>query len=504
MIRMHQLFIATTAALSSIAMPALAEEPADGSVLSRTHVRFDWDDHESTSDFDLEVGIATSDPFGDPIISARTDESRHLVTEGLAFGTNYSWRVRPVFRGSPGEWSEARSFSIKNIPVDFQLEVEVQKGLGTPEPGITIFNHCDSIVGYDLDGNLVLHTQTPTRVGDCKVIAGGRLLYVGWGRTWILSPEGETLWASPDDSTLRAHHSASMMPSGNVLMVVTEYRDIEQDGVVRSWKGDRIVEIDPETDAIVWSWSTFDHYDTDDYDIYQPQHWLDWTHTNDAHYVEADNSVYISVRHLSRITRIDYDTKEIVYNIGMDMPSGDVSIGNDLFSYQHSPMLLENGNMLLLDNGNRRGGEPANSSTGRTFAVELELSDLPLTDATIAWSWEVPVYCPSTGDADRLANGNTLITATHVNGVLEATPMGLVTWRLNILAAETCSGYRPGYRATRVPNLFYLELETSCEADLSGDGDVGVEDLLAVIANWGKPYDVTDILKVIQSWGECL
>ena len=28
-----------------------------------------------------------------------------------------------------------------------------------------------------------------------------------------------------------------------------------------------------------------------------------------------------------------------------------------------------------------------------------------------------------------------------------------------LIAAETCSGYRPGYRTTRVPHLFHLELE---------------------------------------------
>ena len=42
-----------------------------------------------------------------------------------------------------------------------------------------------------------------------------------------------------------------------------------------------------------------------------------------------------------------------------------------------------------------------------------------------------------------------------------------------------------------------------CLADLTGDGLVGVNDLLAVIADWGNPYDVNDLLLVIQSWGEC-
>ena len=42
-----------------------------------------------------------------------------------------------------------------------------------------------------------------------------------------------------------------------------------------------------------------------------------------------------------------------------------------------------------------------------------------------------------------------------------------------------------------------------CSADLSGDGVVGVDDLLLVIAGWGNPYDVDDLLDVIQAWGPC-
>ncbi|MCH2149342.1 MAG: right-handed parallel beta-helix repeat-containing protein [Phycisphaerales bacterium] len=42
-----------------------------------------------------------------------------------------------------------------------------------------------------------------------------------------------------------------------------------------------------------------------------------------------------------------------------------------------------------------------------------------------------------------------------------------------------------------------------CEGDVTGDGDVNVTDLLAVIGSWGDPYDVSDLLAVIGGWGEC-
>jgi len=53
-----------------------------------------------------------------------------------------------------------------------------------------------------------------------------------------------------------------------------------------------------------------------------------------------------------------------------------------------------------------------------------------------------------------------------------------------------------------------------CDADVSGDGEVNVTDLLAVIDQWGltdSPADingdgmvnVTDLLEVVGNWGPC-
>ena len=54
--------------------------------------------------------------------------------------------------------------------------------------------------------------------------------------------------------------------------------------------------------------------------------------------------------------------------------------------------------------------------------------------------------------------------------------------------------------------------ELACEADLDGDGMVGVIDFLTVLGSWGGPggdangdgtTDILDFLAVIGSWGSC-
>ena len=50
---------------------------------------------------------------------------------------------------------------------------------------------------------------------------------------------------------------------------------------------------------------------------------------------------------------------------------------------------------------------------------------------------------------------------------------------------------------------YVVDGSAPCDGDVTGDGGVGIDDLLAVIAGWSNPYDVDDLLLVIQSWGGC-
>ncbi len=42
-----------------------------------------------------------------------------------------------------------------------------------------------------------------------------------------------------------------------------------------------------------------------------------------------------------------------------------------------------------------------------------------------------------------------------------------------------------------------------CASDLDGDGTVGINDLLELLANWGKPYGINDLLSLLADWGPC-
>jgi len=85
---------------------------------------------------------------------------------------------------------------------------------------------------------------------------------------------------------------------------------------------------------------------------------------------------------------------------------------------QHDPKILANGHLLLFDN---------NPPAGPSAVLELDPASM---DAV--WSFrgsaQEPFFSKTCGTAERLANGNTLITETDFGRAFEVTPDGRVVW----------------------------------------------------------------------------
>ncbi len=501
--------VSLRAALSVIGLSALCGTalgvtvPPEADVLNRTHVRFQWDPIPGSYQYELQIVEDDGSPMpfqgADPVFSgvSATPLPRRVVTSGLAWGGDYAWRVRGITDGSPTAWSGVRRFEVAELPADLPLPtVTGPEGGGHIEPGVTLFNvRSGSGIfagGYglavDQEGNIVWLHFRDGGLNDLRLLPNGNLLYdtgnpiAGGGIAEIASIDGEVVWQSPEGGV---HHEASPMPNGNIMALVNDTLVTEGEGGEELiWQGNRLVEWDYETKEIVWEWSEFENYSLLDFDEFEGPAG-DWTHSNSVFYNPDDNSVYLSARNLSRVTRIDYDTGEIVYNMGFDMPSGETDFGDNLFSYQHAPELQPNGNMVLYDNGNRRDHEEVIPPNGTSKAIELAFTydefGIPV-DAEIVWEWTCPTYNQALGDADRLPNGNTLVTCGVEGVVYEVSPAGEVQWSI---------GYPdiafPGllmYRAERVPSL-YVPIPTTLPGDLNDNCIVGSGDLNLVLANFG-------------------
>jgi len=201
--------------------------------------------------------------------------------------------------------------------------------------------------------------------------------------------------------------------------------------------------------TVTWSWSATDHLDegsafwrehvegTSRADHAYSGPTQDWTHMNDVDRL-SNGHFLMSIRNFDVVIEVDPETDDVVQVYGEP--------GNhDIMHEQHDPNYLEAHDTLIV----------ADSENDRI--VEYDAATM-----TPVWQYEGPgpddrLQWPR--DADRLPNGNTLITDSRNFRVLEVDGDGDVVWRLDL-------GGRRGivYDADRID-----------PADLEADGAVAEE-----------------------------
>ena len=461
--------------------------PDNNSVLNYTHIVFEWEQEADAKSYNLQV---STDPDFIHLVVDIIDESlMYILKNSIEWNMEYYWRVKAVKDdGIDSDWIDVYSFSIGSYVDIFSLSA-VMWNEDNYYPGYNLFGSLLEKKSWimDSDGEFIWFSDTLNINPLSNILKNGNLLGMYFTDDGLVSYDAklaieysidkEIVWSNND--SLFAHHDIIVMPNGNYLMLTKETQSgpipigswtpafqsigFVADGIVSEfpWEGDRIVEVDPLTNEIVWSWSVFDHYDMIDYDTLGG-YWnsaleymeYDWTHCNSLFFEDSDSSIYVSSRHLSRITKIDYITGEIIWNLGHQMQSDDIDMGNGIcFSFQHDVNVLDNGNLLFLDNGNL-SQYYCNSDNQVTRALELSIfDDNGDFSASIEWEYILDEMYAGTfmGSCQRLPNGNTLINPGAINQgffgrVFEVDSDGQSIWEMG--------GSTIINRMYRVPSLY--------------------------------------------------
>lgn len=140
----------------------------------------------------------------------------------------------------------------------------------------------------------------------------------------------------------------------------------------------------------------------------------EWTHSNSLQ-VAPTGEIIHSVRHLDTVLAISPQFDAISWRLGRFHSDFNFPNPSDRFYHQHYPRVLENGNVLLFDNGN---GRPASEGGFYSRGLELALDWNSMT-ATKVWEYRHSIqnadgsaaykYSDAVGMAERLDNGNTLV-----------------------------------------------------------------------------------------------
>jgi len=284
------------------------------------------------------------------------------------------------------------------------------------------------------DGPTVVSTQGYTFDGQVNPKKPARLVAAG--------PRADTQWTHRSADPGAWFFDVDPLPNGNLLVVsprdgatvvyefdpetderVWEQRlpfedthDVDmlsEDELVvshmRAWDAanetsdDRIAVYNLTTDEVTWTWYYRDHFPADTDEGMN----ADWSHTNDVD-VLSDGRLLMSPRNFDQVLVVNRSTKNITMRLGSDDEY-------DVLREQHNPdyLVSENGTptLLVADSGNNRIVEYAreDGSWTRTWSVGSDSLNWPR-------------------DADRLPNGNTLVTDTLNHRVVEITPTGEVVW----------------------------------------------------------------------------
>ncbi len=486
----QQLFI--IACVFNQALFASGIRPAEGDTLNYTHVLFKWDQIYNARSYQLQV--ATNDTVGgvDPFVSSPPIDLIDttllvIVDDGLNWDEAYVWRIRSMDSDdNVSDWSPLHYFNTAVLPSTIPLMETTMYDETAYSPGINVFDVGGTgyTVAFDQLGNPVhlLSTDDPATYKNFRAfnwLPNGNILgAMNFGSrdpgAWEMTLDGDVVWGMTDDSGYELHNEFLKLPNGNYMGVSRRYKkwvipdglwvaELSAAGYTDSilYLGDDIVEFD-EDSTLVWSVNMFDLYDTADYDSatwYKAQNrgYYDWIHFNAIFYDEVDDMIYLSARHLSRITKLDHSTGQIVWNMGRsEFPNGtssDVAVVHDFdFSMQHAIEVLENRNLIFYNNDNLTGEQ--------TQALEIEITETSPTDpnptARIAWQYNVPdnLYTQSKGDADRLPNGNTLIAIAKPTDIDYSGRLYEVDGQGNLIWSLVLGNGKTMFAAERVPGLY--------------------------------------------------
>jgi outer membrane protein assembly factor BamB len=220
-----------------------------------------------------------------------------------------------------------------------------------------------------------------------------------------------------------AHHDQNHLDDGTILYTTLEaMTDEEASSVVGGIPGsegydgkiyaDVIKHVNPCTRELLWKWRVADGLDREKFPLHSSYAREHYPLINSVTFLR-DGNVLASLRSVSAVIIISRETGEIIWHLDSTM-----------LAQQHCANELENGNILIFDNGAQRLHESAPYS--RVIEVERE-------SKRIVWqykdrSFPMAFFTPFMGSAQRLRNGNTFIAEAAFGRMFEVTPEGKIVW----------------------------------------------------------------------------
>ena len=319
--------------------------PDDGQRLHYTHVVFEWEQQPGASSYQLELHeINTNSFFNYDSLSTNV----FILRSNINWDNSYQWKVRAVYvQGSYGDWIGPKTFHTKDSKLGYRYITNHVDSL--IQPGVTIFGGASPnrhTFVIDKEGNEIWNDGSYkfkiNHVDEYGTLYGNSDHSFPANTACKINYDMDILWASnirvdPHDMKETSRNTYFVMkntylngpiPSDNGLTDIFQNLGFAADDTTHEfpWYGQRIIELN-ESGDIIWDWNPFDHFQMEDFDNHGHT-WMDgyiymeydWTHSNALWFDESESAIYMSSRHLSRISKIDYPSGELLFNITLPPP----------------------------------------------------------------------------------------------------------------------------------------------------------------------------------------
>lgn len=383
-------------------------------------------------------------------VTASIDGDAPLSVNGVALTSDQRSELTGITPGSKlvftfGVDPNATQYVVEYLPVGFpELFVD------TPMPGVSdapLYMNLDSsdgqfLVKLDESGVPLYYKKELRQVYNFQKYPDGTMSYAvrrenradGTYNVLLDAQFQETARLSAVGLVNTDAHDFLMLPNGN--RVFTSYEPGVHD--LSALGGDpnqQVVdsvfqEVTPDG-QVLFQWNSWGHvqYENSVYALKRQ----DYAHGNSV-FVDHDENWLYSARALSQVYKLDRVTGEVIWSLGGI--GGDFTFVNDPyngFCGQHNATRLDNGHILLFDNGCECLPEVAGSRPAHSRAAEYAIDEVAMT-AELVWSYEREgILAQTQGSAQRQSNGNTTIGwGSNSSGTLvtEVTAAGEVVYEL--------------------------------------------------------------------------
>ena len=385
-----------------------------------------------------------------------------IILSGLIYIIWFRPEDHPELHG--GDFSLSRLAELKSLPYLTWSGERAAKSLNR----VTIYNRAKAYDGYnlytdaekyayliDMEGRIIHRWEFPGE-GEweyAELLGNGEIMAYSAGEKLVCLDRDSNIIRR---ESIPVHHDIAMVSDGSFWVPVSTPHQLYKYRLIQF---DSILHLSPEWEKLA-EWSSFSHlaelqrlHQSSPFDL-EPDissisaglkifyyHWIsglstrvyeidkwfrgivgldkfDYYHLNTVEVLPgtepgkrdsrfAAGNILTCLRHADLILIFQPETGEVVW-----------SWGPGILDWPHMPTMLENGHILVYDNGTHRG-----------YSRIIELDPVK---KQIVWEYRADppekFYSESRGSNQRLPNGNTLICESERGRVFEVTPGGEVVW----------------------------------------------------------------------------